>query len=373
LSVQFSAFGSMVARRAAVYAAAAGILWLGFDGYHYLRGDGEYYYLTARSLLDDADLDLTNQLGGLGPAHDTEVALAHDGRVVPKHPVLLPLAALPFIAALGMRGALVFNFVQLALLLFALYRLALRVARPSAAAAAVLLTGLGTVLPHYAWNFSPDIFAALLLAGALLVLPPARSPTGTGSTPIDRRALLAGVLLGLACTSKFALVLFVPGIVLLCAPPRARTAAWVAAGLAVPLLALTLYQWHTFGSPVVTSYDRIAVLADGLWITRSQRADFTLPWRAGARLLLFDRSHGLLWTSVLTLPSFLALALLARRQVALALYLGASSLALFFFYSTYRLWYTSHYGNRFLIPAIALMAIPLAAALDGVARRLVHR
>jgi hypothetical protein len=354
-----------VASRLLVYAAIVVIAYIGYDGFHYLRGDCLYYFLTARSLLRDGDLDLSNQLDGGLAEHETEVSIGIDGRIVPKHPILMPVAALPFIAVMGESGALVFNFLQVALLLFVVYRLALRVAVPGAAAAAVLLTGLGTMLPYYVWNFSPDIFAGLLLATGLLAMPANRN---VPNAPAGPRYVLAGVLLGFACVAKFALVLFVPGLVLLCRSPRWRNFGALLAGAAVPVAGLLVFNTHLFGSPFVTSYDRIAILRQGRWIPYSHRNDFTLPLRVGVSLLLFDRVHGLLRSSPLTLPSFLALAFLARRRAALVLYLASSSVALFLFYARYRFWYTSHYGNRFLIPAVVLLAIPLAAVLDGIWR-----
>ncbi|MGH9362220.1 MAG: hypothetical protein ACRD2T_09900, partial [Thermoanaerobaculia bacterium] len=140
-----------------------GVCATGFDGRPYLRGDCPYYYLAAVSIWADGDLDLGNQLGGDLRRHSTDVALDRHGRLVPKHPLVLPLAALPPIAALGPPGALLFNILQLVALLAVLLGLARRAAPPWAAAAAVALTGVATFLPQYAWNFSPDILATLLL------------------------------------------------------------------------------------------------------------------------------------------------------------------------------------------------------------------
>jgi hypothetical protein len=45
-----------------------------------------------------------------------------------------------------------------------------------------------------------------------------------------------------------------------------------------------------------------------------------------------------------------------------------SSLLLYLFFCTYRLWNQSHYGNRFLMVIIFLAAVPLASLLDHTAR-----
>jgi hypothetical protein len=51
---------------------------------------------------------------------------------------------------------------------------------------------------------------------------------------------------------------------------------------------------------------------------------------------------------------------------------AGTMLALFGFYSCYRLWAASHYGNRFLLPLVTLAALPLAAAFDELSR-IIHR
>jgi hypothetical protein len=330
-----------------------------YDGRPYLRGDCQYYYYTAVSLWVDRDLDLANQLPPPLARHSSDVALDSEGRLVPKHPIVLSLTALPMIAVFGPPGALSFNLVQLALLLFLTCGYARRLASPAAASIAVIASGLATFLPHYVWNFSPDIFATVLLVAALTALPADWSP--------DRaRHLAAGVLLGFAVVSKFPLVLAIPGIPLVCGRPLRRTLPCLAVGLAVPLALWAALNTHLFGSPLVTSYDRMAVIEHGSITLHSQRSDFDLPLWAGVRGQLADRNHGLFFTSPVTLLSVLGIGLLARRDRKTTLYLTSGGVALFLLFSKYRPWDTSHYGNRFLMPLIVLAAVPLAALIDGI-------
>lgn len=339
-----------------------GIVATGFDGDHYLRGDCPYYYAAAESLLRDGDLDLGNQLPGELRHHSTDVALDRFGRLVPKHPLVLPLLALPLVAAFGQPGALVFNLLQLTALLGVLYGLALRCAGPWAAAVAVALTGTATLLPRYAWNFSPDVLATLLLAAGLLALPAEREPA-----PL--RHLAAGLLLGLAVVAKLPYLVALPGALALVGSPWRRALPPLVAGLALPLALWALLNSHLFGSPLTSGYDRIAILGQGEVRTYSQRDDFDLPLRRGLAGQLLDRRHGLLPTTPLTLVSLAALPLLARRRPRLALAVGMTAAALLLFFSRYELWYTSAYGNRFLMPVVALAALPLAALGEWAAAR----
>jgi hypothetical protein len=341
----------------AVYLVIAGY---GYDGGPYLRGDCIYYYQTAISIIRDGDLDLSNQFPELEARQfSDQFAFTADGRPVPKHPIVMPIASVPFVGLFGESGALTFNLFQLAALLAVLYRLAARVASRGAAAAAVVLTGIFSVLPHYVYNYSPDVFSAFLLAAGLLALP----------TPGDRhplaRTLLAGLLTGAGIVSKYALILFAPAMLALLQKPRVQQMCALAIGVDIPLAAFLALNAQLFGSPLTTPYDRLATIGpDGHIQIYSQRASFVLNPVLGAYGQLFDPVHGLLFSSPITLPSLAGLFLLARRHRALAWYLGGSSLALFLFFTTYDQWDASHYGNRFLMAVIALAAMPLAVLLE---------
>jgi hypothetical protein len=135
---------------------------------------------------------------------------------------------------------------------------------------------------------------------------------------------------------------------------------------------LAVLNAHLFGSPLVTSYDRIARLEGGRLVPFSQREDFGLSIVLGMWGQITDPRHGLLFTSPVTIPSLVGLAILWRRSSRYAAGLGLSLLGLFLFFSSYRLWDQSYYGNRFLIPIIALAAIPLASLLQWSALRAGH-
>src|SRR5262245_33938737 len=102
----------------------------------YLVGDGPYYAETAVSLLYDHDLDLRNQLPGGLVVHGQQIALGTNGSWYPKHPILLPVLAVPFLQAFGLPGLLLFNLIVFAALAAAMTRLAAREASPSASALA---------------------------------------------------------------------------------------------------------------------------------------------------------------------------------------------------------------------------------------------
>ncbi len=388
------------------------VIGSGYDGKPYLRGDCPYYVAAARSIAEDGDLDLGNQLWQPWRAHNTNVALDQQGRLVPKHPLWMSLAALPFLLVFGDQGALVFNLLQLLLLCALMFALARRVAGPWPSAVAICLTATLSFLPHFAWNFSPDVFAAVLLLGALVILPHDRAPRGPAENPprsenrqevrdvspegrsrshstsrtygvtdcasfaicsrerVSGRAscigrhILAGVFLGLATTAKPSFALAAIALPLLLGKPLRRSIpAFVLGGLLPVALWMGLNQ-HLFGHPLVTPYDRIVHFTEAGIELHSNREDFTEPLWRGVRDQIIRPGKGLLPTSPVTVVSFLLLPLLWFRERRWAVYIAVTSLAIFLFYSTYAQWVTSHWGNRFLMPLVVLGALPLAAALD---------
>jgi hypothetical protein len=333
------------------------ILFRGYDGGDYLRGDCPYYLYTATSLLQDQDLDISNHLPGGLSFHFDQVSLDRRGRVVPKHPIAMALASLPFVGPLGRAGTLVFNVTVLLGLLGTLYALTRHAAAPVAAALAVALTGTLSFLPHYAWNFSPDLFATLAVAGGFLALAADKPPRW--------RDAAGGALLGVACAAKPAFAVLAPGALLMLLPSWRTRLLPAAAGLAVPLAAMAALNTHLFGAPHVTSYDRIARLGLHGVETYTQRDDFTQPMVKGLKRQLRHPTQGLLATSAITLVSWVGFVALFRRHRRLAVAIAAGSGALILFFASYRLWDSSHYGNRHLMPAVVLAAAPLGALLDA--------
>ncbi|MEN8164226.1 MAG: hypothetical protein ABFS37_08860 [Acidobacteriota bacterium] len=332
------------------------VIGRGYDGKPFLRGDCPYYVAAARSIAKDGDLDLGNQLWQPWRAHNTNVALDQQGRLVPKHPLWMSVAVIPFLHLFGDQGALVFNVMQLLLLCVLMFTLARRVAGPWPSAVAVCLTATLSFLPHFAWNFSPDVFAAVLLLGALVILP-------KGRTSSIGQHILAGVLLGVATTAKPSFALAALALPLLLGKPLRKTMVAFALGGLLPVVLWLGLNQHLFGHPLVTPYDRIVHFTEAGIELHSNREDFTEPLWRGARDQIIRPGKGLLPTSPITVVSFLLLPLLWFRGRRWAVYTAVTSLGIFFFYSTYAQWVTSHWGNRFLMPVVVLGVLPLAAAL----------
>lgn len=325
---------------------------LRYEPLGYLIGDGPYYAEAAVSLLYDGDLDLRNQLAGGLSVHGPQVALGRDGVWYPKHPLLLPVLALPFLFVFGMPGFLIFNLLVLAGLSAAMLRLARRHAPPPAATCAVLVLLFGTFLRAYAYNLSPDLLGTLLLTLGVLAI-------------MSSRCGLGGGLLGTAVLGKLLMVVALPFAVSFAAARAGpRGAARFAAGAALPLALLGGMNAALFGSPLVTAYDRNVMLRDGQLLATSHWSLFGGDLSAGLRGELLDPRHGLLPTAPVLLLAIPGAALLARRRLSDAVFLHGLSVFLILFLAGYRDWAASHYGNRFLLPAVALSAPAVALALE---------
>jgi hypothetical protein len=329
---------------------------------HTLVGDGWFYAATSISLLQDGDLELDNQLRGPVETFSTHLALGRKGQVYPKHPVLMPLVSVPFLALLGMRGFLVVNLLAAAAAGTLAFATARRLTSGGAALAACLAVLFCTFVPWYFPEYSPDVFSAALVLGGICLLL-SEKPRGAD-----------GLLLALAVLAKPLNVLFWGWGVLhrVWSPDRRALLLYLLLSLP-PLLALGGLNAWMFGSPLTTGYDRILVAEDGEWSYRSQREDFDLPILDGMRGQLLDRQRGLLPTSpilLLAIPGWVAL---LRRDRRAAMAVLVPSLLLFLLLSTYTPWDQSSYGNRFLMAPVLLAALPIAAGLEWALARVRRR
>jgi hypothetical protein len=334
----------------------------------YLKGDCYYYRAAVVSLLEDGDLYLSDDVGG--DPFNGSLALGREGRrdrLVPKHPILMPIASLPFYAALGTVGLLVFNVaitIGVALLVFTLNRLYFT---PWVSLWVALLFTIGTLFFDYAYNYSPDTFSTLLVLGGLYAA-------------LRQRHAPAAILLGLAIFAKLPNAVLVAIISLYVAldllrlrplPGGTRRALARLLLYAVVLLAsLVPLAWTNhalYGSVTTVGYHR-AVKGDGIEDTSGA---FHQPYVAGLGRLLFHRRVGLVTTNPVVILSLAGIPLLLagphRWHAALLLALCGAQLSLF---ATYDFWWASHFSNRFLMTTVALLSVFCAAVIERLGRRL---
>ena len=324
----------------------------------WLFGDGAFYMNVVRGLLDDGSLrqeslhphSWYDQDLGWNRNVDaawSNIALGRNGEWWPKHPILMPIVAAPFVWAFGPMGTLVFQFVGFVLMALLAWRIASRVA-PRPAALAATIAFLATPWVHdRVWGFNNDVFYTVLILAAL-------------DAALLRKALLAGALLGIGVFAKATNVLYGPALLLVFLLRKDwRGALRFCVAAAVPAAFYLGLNWYMYASPFNTGYDRILVREAGKLGMHSHSADFhfsrILP---GLKTVLFGR-EGFLGHFPLFFAGLAGLLLLAVKRWREALVLAwciALPIAFHAPYTWYRL--------EFNLPQLAMAVAPLAVLLS---------
>jgi len=294
---------------------------------------------------------------------------AADGRLLPKHPVIISVMAAPFYGWMGQVGFWVFQQLVLLALIISLYRVARDLAGPEAALLTCALAAAGTNLVwYYSYNFSYDI------PGTMFIM--------AGLSYLKRYPLLAGTLFALSLYVRAANVVVLPFLVLACWPPgtdfRGILRPWilVMSGFLAVILPYLALNHLIYGDALKGNYSLIPVFAQGKVLYDVETTDFS--WRffreeALARLWGHPESvlyaYPGLFVSILSLPWILRLPGRERRFAVLLFLAGCSMIVLFFCYSG---WLKAH-GDRYVLPAAFLMLIPTALVFRRLSNALQSR
>lgn len=324
----------------------------------WLFGDGAFYLNVSRGLLEnrslrqekmhphswyDREMGWNHSLDGAW----SNIAVGRHGEWWPKHPILLPIAAAPFVWAFGPIGSLIFQFLGwLAGVAFA-YRIGARLVSRPAALAAACAYAVSPWIAERVWGFNNDVFYTALLLAAV-------------DAALGAKALAAGLLLGIAIFAKATNVLYGPGLLLLFLARRDwRGALRFGLAAAGPTLLLLAMNTYLFGSPLATGYDRILVREAGRVTTHSHSTDFHWSFmRSGLTRALLG-GDGFFGRFPLFFPGLAGWALLfVRRRWAEALALGWCIAVPIAFHAPF-----TWYRLEFNLPQAALSAAMLASLL----------
>lgn len=327
----------------------------------WLFADGSFYFTTLRSLVEHGRLEQKDLQPRSWYEQDlkwnrrltddwSNVALGRNGGWYPKHPILVPVAAIPLYLLYGPIGTLALNvLMNLAFLLLA-YKLATRFAHPGIAAFVVALAAAVPFVREMSYSFSNDLLGTILLLGAL-------------ELSFAKRFGLAGVLAGLSLWSRVTHAAFLPGLVIV----AWDQGGWKGVRRAILFACIPLGVWAAlntwqFGAPWTTSYQRVIVRENGVAKTASHARLFNVPFLDGMRRILFGADGGPR-TFPLLVPGLVGLVVLMfrRRLVAAGLLLFCVLPLLAF--AKYD-WYRAH----FLYPVYGVGAVGLAALLGFVPR-----
>lgn len=141
-------------------------------------GDEPHYLLAAHSLVQDGDLDLTNNYDQLdylafylSPDIIRQVRLTPDGRQVLNHHLGLPFLLAPAYALGGRYGVLIFQAILAAMLAGVTFKLAYFISGDETASLlATLAVGFSPPLFFYPYLIYPELIGALLTTTLLYIL-----------------------------------------------------------------------------------------------------------------------------------------------------------------------------------------------------------
>jgi hypothetical protein len=215
--------------------------------------------------------------------------------------------------------------------------------------------GLGTLVFPYSTVFYGHVVAAALLFFAFAVLLADRRDAAARAPALAA----AGLAAGSAVAAEYQVVLLVGllGLYALSGEQPVRTAAWFAAGLAVPVAGLMAYHTAVFGGPFSTGFAHEAL---PYWQTKYASGFYGigLPKPAALWQLTFGGYRGLFRQAPWLLLAAPGAVALVRRgwwpEAALAVAAFAVMLALNASLHSWEGGWTM--GARYLVPAVPFLA-----------------
>ena len=341
-----------------------------FKDYDFARYDPGWMIYTVMSITEDGDLDLRNQLENnpINTAYQT--SLGKNGQWYPLHEFVMPVLTVPFYLAFGILGCLIFNIVISILLMIILFELCARHVAHIYAFIATILTAFTTLFLNYTYSYSLDVFSAFMLIFAYLAL-------------VKRRFMISGLIWGLAVYARLpnavTIIAFILYIFLEANAVKGKNPAmsvlrtyagrmnpvlrFLAGGLPVAIC-FFLTNWLMFGSPITTSYDRWQHFIDGQVVITQQSSAFSCSMLENLPQVLLAQKSGLVIGAPLIIVAVAfgmgKFWLKARNEAIMMVLTSVTLIALF---SKYCNAFPGEPGNRYLMPIVALCAIPLAFAV----------
>jgi hypothetical protein len=246
-------------------------------------------------------------------------------------------------------------------------RLLLRRDSEPAAAIVTFAVAFGTPFLYYARSFFGHAWTAALL---FLAWDTLTGSSDEGNARGNRRVVAAGFLAGWALISEYTVapVFLAVAVRAAAGPPgrgRAAKLLFFAAGAALPLALLLVYQAVCFGSPFLPSYAREAYPAYAE-LARRRFFGFGIPSPKVALAYFFHPARGILLYSPFFLWAGVGFARWCRdrRQRADGVFALAATVTTFLLLTAYPNWHGGWaLGSRYLLPLLFLPALALPWAL----------
>ncbi len=328
-----------------------------FEPNTWLARDGSFYFTTLLAVAEHGRFEqralqpeswYTQKLGWNDrlPEDWSNVSLGRNGGWYPKHPILLPILAVPLYWMFGPIGSLITNVLLNLAFVLLVFLLARRAVRAWVAAAIAVGFAALPFVRMMSYSFSNDLLSADLALGAL-------------EATLGGWFGTAGVLAGFCIWSRLTNAAFLPGLCLIAwdvGGRRALSRAILASLL--PLGLFAAFNTWAFGAPWITSYQSVIVREAGRQTVATHTDLFNVPWRRGLNRVVFE-DDGIFKTFPPFAFGLAGLFVLAvRRGFRLA-----SGLALFCLLPAAAVMTYEWYRPHFVLGGFGASAIGLAAAI----------
>ena len=323
--------------------------------------DPGWQVATVLSLASDGDLDLRNQLGNNPARAEDQTARGKAGEWYPVHEFLMPLLSVPFVIVFGVGGCLLFNYLLAIGSAALLVPLCARELPGTASIIAALLTICSPVFLEYGYSYSLDLFAALL---AIIAFREA----------VQGHPIRIGIAAGFAVFGRVANVALLPALLMTPwlmqasneklreRPPLHSLMLIIAGGLPALLLMLAC-NWAMFGNPFESSFQHWVRWENGELVHVNQaHATFSRGFFEGLFELLFNRRNGIIATLPYLPLILFGLLPLWKANRGMAIFIGLVFAGYFSLLAKYA-GFPGALGNRYLLPCVALSAIPFGYGL----------
>ena len=341
-----------------------------YEAYTFTRYDPGWMICAVMSIVGDGDLDLRNQLANDPNRAADQTSRGARGEWYPLHEYLMAVVTVPFYLLLGVNGCLLFNLVILTLLMLLLYRICLCHLDSLSAFTAVALTAFASLFTEYSYSYSLDVFSTFMLVLSYYVI-------------IRTRCFLGGIAWGLAVYARLANAVTLVGVLPFLvtngwswpgrterdtsvgnAVQRAKPVFLFLVGCVPAAICLLGANWWMYGSPFLTSYERWQRFPAGSAVVSTQMSAFSCSVVERLPGVLLDTQSGLIVGG----PLMIAAVIYGVRSYwheapREALLVALTCAAQIYMYSKYCLAVPGSPGNRYLMPVVALCAVPLGFAV----------
>jgi len=337
---------------------------------HYWTGDSWWYMQIVESMVQNGDLDISNNIPPSMHVSQSQLALSAKGYLAPKHGIFFPLVSVPFYLLFGNAGYPLFNLILTIGILILLFQIIRVFFDELIALTTTLIYAFSSVIFLYSYNYLADLWSVMLmLFGIKLVL--------------QSKYYGASIFIALAIFAKVTNVVWVAPIFIfigidLWSKRNAKFIIFLKEVLKIALIFLIMIlpvlvsNYLIYGSPFITGYQRIvSYTMDGNMILLAHTTDFNNSFFDGLSVLFFDSNVGILWDNYVIIIAVLGIVFSYRikQRSSVLLLLSIVVLQLLFF-SKYNYSLATEFGNRFLYLSIVLSSVFVANIMDLLQKKL---